>query len=73
MNENSVSTGVIIGAGIGFLLCLVLRDSSRRRRDRHQARRLFQLEVESLRRDLDALHDDVNRLFQPRDTAPSAL
>jgi uncharacterized membrane-anchored protein YhcB (DUF1043 family) len=74
MKENTVVSGVfVVGVGIGFLLCQVLQDSSRRRREREQTRRQFQLEIESLRRDLDALHRDAKQLLQKRDTAPSPL
>ena len=70
MIENIVVPGVfIVGVGIGFLLCLVLQVSSRRRHERDQTRRLFQLEIESLRRDLDALRRDANQLLQRRDAA----
>jgi uncharacterized membrane-anchored protein YhcB (DUF1043 family) len=74
MTENTVVSGVfVVGVGIGFLLCQVLQDSSRRRREREQTRRQFQLEVESLRRDLDALRCDAKQLLQRRDTTPQPL
>jgi hypothetical protein len=62
------TTVYILGIATGFSLCLALRRSSRRR-ERDQARRNFQLEVQLLRRDLEALRSDVARLFQPRDAA----
>ena len=67
MNENTgtLAATCIVGIGIGALLCTV----SRRRRERHLARRQLQLETESLRRDLESLRSDIHRLLQPRSNA----
>jgi hypothetical protein len=62
------STIYIVGIATGLSLCFALRDSARRR-ERDQARRNFQNEVQLLRRDLEVLRSDVARIFQPRETA----
>ena len=56
----------VIGIGIGVLLCTVYR----RRRERYQRRRHFQLEMESLRHDFESLRGDIERQLQHRSTAP---
>jgi len=62
------STIYIVGIATGLSLCFALRDSARRR-ERDQARRNFQNEVQLLRRDLEVLRVDIARIFQPRETA----
>ena len=58
----------MVGIATGLSLCFALRAASRRRQ-RDQARRNFQHEVQLLRSDLEVLRSDVARIFQPRDTA----
>ena len=62
------TTIYMFGIATGFSLCFALRVSARRR-ERDQARRNFQNEVQLLRRDLEVLRSDVARIFQPRETA----
>jgi hypothetical protein len=62
------STVYLFGIATGFSLCFALRVASRRR-ERDQARRKFQQEVQLLRSDLEVLRSDVARIFQPRETA----
>lgn len=54
----------IFGIEIGVLLCLIVQTLSCRRREQDQARRQFQLEIQSLRRDLDALRPEIDRMLQ---------
>ena len=61
---------LIVGIEIGVLLCLILQALSRRRREQDQARRQLQLETESLRRDLESLRGNIDRLLQGRSSAP---
>jgi hypothetical protein len=58
----------MVGIATGFSLCFALRAPTRRR-ERDQARRNFQNDVQLLRSDLEVLRSDVARLFQPRETA----
>ena len=59
-----------LGIVVGVLLALVCVAFSQRRHERDQARRQFQLQTESLRRDLESLRSDVHRMLQPRSTTP---
>lgn len=61
---------LIVGIEIGVLLCLILQAISRRRREQDKAHRQLQLETESLRRDLQSLRGNIDRLLQGRSSAP---
>jgi sensor domain CHASE-containing protein len=71
MSESIVAfTDVLIfGIEIGVLLCLILQTLSQRRRQREEeARRQFEREAASIRRDLESLRSDMERLLQRRST-----
>ena len=72
MNEQilAFAGGFIFGTEIGVLLCLIFQTYSQRRRQREEeARRQLEHQADSIRRDLEALRRDMERMFQRRSTA----